>query len=165
MVYILDTNIIRKLFFQFPKKGKLFESVWDSLLKGIENGSFISVDECFNELERQFSKDVKAFNWINERKSMFKTPDNEESKILSDLFNNAKFRESIHKKNILENRPSADAYIVAKGKRLNATVVTAEELKPNSANLPNLCQALNVPCIGYDDFMAIVTESISLEKQ
>ena len=74
MIYILDTNIIRKLLFHFPKKGKLFEKVWASLEAGIEADVYISVDECFNELSGQFSKDNDAFKWINERKKMFKNP-------------------------------------------------------------------------------------------
>lgn len=160
MIYILDTNIIRKIFFHLPKKGKYFESIWSALERGIEAGTYISVDECFNELERQFSKDVNAFQWISERKKMFINPGDEESTIMCQIFSNPKFRESIHMKNILENRPSADAYIVAKGALLGATVVTAEEYKPNSAQLPNLCQAMGVAYIGYDDFMEIVSGTI-----
>lgn len=90
-------------------------------------------------------------------------PGNEESTIMCQIFSNPKFRESIHTKNILENRPSADAYIVAKGKFLGATVVTAEEYKPNSAQLPNLCQAMGVHYIGYDDFMEAVSNTIDQE--
>lgn len=160
MVYILDTNIIRKIFFHLPKKGKYFEGIWKALENGVETGNYISADECFYELERQFSKDVEAFKWINARKKMFINPGNEESNIMCQIFLNPKFRESIHTKNILENRPSADAYIVAKGKFLGATVVTAEEYKPNSAQLPNLCQAMGVQYIGYDDFMEIVSNTI-----
>lgn len=161
MIYILDTNIIRKIFFHLPKKGKYFEGVWRALENGIDAGSYISVDECFNELERQFSKDVEAFKWINGRKKMFMNPGNEESTIMCQIFATPKFRESVHTKNILENRPSADAYIVAKGKFLGATVVTAEEYKVNSSQLPNLCQAMGVRYIGYDDFMEIVSSAIN----
>ena len=57
MAYILDTNIIRKLWFHFPKKGKYFEIVWDNLETAIKNGEIYSVDECYNELTGQFSKD------------------------------------------------------------------------------------------------------------
>lgn len=49
MVYILDTNIIRKLLFHFPKKGKLFEAIWASLEADIEAETYISVDECFKD--------------------------------------------------------------------------------------------------------------------
>lgn len=51
-------------------------------------------------------------------------------------------------------------YIVAKGKYLNATIVTAEGYKPNSAQIPNLCEATGINYIGYDDFMEIVSNSI-----
>ena len=35
MVYVLDTNIFRKLLDHFPKKGKAFESVWEALDEAI----------------------------------------------------------------------------------------------------------------------------------
>lgn len=158
MIYILDTNIIRKLLFHFPKKGKVFEGIWANLETGIEAELYISVDECFNELSRQFSKDSDAFQWINERKHMFRNPNSEETLIIQELFKAPKMRESIHTKNILDNRPSADVYIAAKAKQLGATVVTAEEYKANSAQLPNICESLGVPCITFDDFMEYVTQ-------
>lgn len=158
MIYILDTNIIRKLLFHFPKKGKVFEEIWTSLEAGIEAEIYISVDECFNELSGQFSKDSDAFKWINERKHIFKNPDSSETLIIQELFKAPKMRESIHTKNILDNRPSADIYIAAKAKHLGATVVTAEEYKPNSAQLPNICEKLSVSCITFDDFMECVTQ-------
>lgn len=72
MIYILDTNVFREFFFHLPKKGKYFESVWNAFEQGIEKGTYISVDECYNELEGQFSKDAVALKWISERKKMFK---------------------------------------------------------------------------------------------
>ena len=45
-------------------------------------------------------------------------------------------------------------------KHLQATVVTKEAYKPNSAQLPNLCEAFDVPYISYDDFMEIVSNEI-----
>lgn len=158
MIYILDTNIIRKLLFHFPKKGKIFEDIWASLEAGIEVEKYISVDECFNELSGQFSKDNDAFKWINERKHMFKNPDSAETLIIRELFKDNKMRESIHTKNILSNRPSADIYIAAKAKQLQAIVVTTEEYKPHSAQLPNICEKLGIACITFDDFMEKVTQ-------
>jgi len=92
MVYILDTNIIRKILFHLPRKGRYFECVWEALERGIEAGTYISVDECFNELERQFSKEVDAFQWIINRKKMFVNPGDEESTIMGQIFANPKFR-------------------------------------------------------------------------
>ena len=84
---------------------------------------------------------------------MFLNPTNAESLILKELFQKSKMQESVHTKNILNNRPSADAYLVAKAKTLNATLVTSETYKPHSALLPNICEELNVKYISYDDFM------------
>ena len=158
MIYILDTNIIRTLLNFFPKKGKRFEEVWEKIDERIKTGEFISADECYNELTRQFSDKTEQYQWFHGHKNMFKNPDDKESIIISQLLLKPKMRETIHQKNILENRPSADVYIVAKAKAIGATVVTAEKLKPNSAQLPNLCEELGVGYISYDDFMALFDE-------
>lgn len=155
MVYILDTNIFRKLLDHFPKKGKAFEAVWEAIDDGISNKTIFSVDECFNEIANHYSPDSDNFKWVKSRKEMFLNPTNEESLILKDLFLKTKMQESIHTKNILSNRPSADAYIAAKAKVLNATVVTSEAYKPHSAQLPNVCEELGVKYISYDDFMEL----------
>ena len=158
MIFILDTNIIRTLLNFFPKKGKRFEEVWEKIDAKIEAGEFISVDECYNELTRQFSDKTDQYLWFHGHKDMFKNPDDKESIVISQLLIKPKMRETVHQKNILENRPSADVFIVAKAKALNATVVTNETYKPHSAQLPNLCEELGVNCISYDDFMAIIDE-------
>ena len=156
MIYIIDTNIIRTLLNFYPKKGKRYEEVWATIDMRIKSGEYISVDECYNELKKQFSDKSDQYKWIYDHREMFKNPDDKESIIISKLLQNSKMRETIHQKNILENRPSADVYIVAKAKVLNAKVVTNEKFRPNSAQLPNLCKELQVEFISYDDFMEIV---------
>ncbi len=158
MIYILDTNIIRTLLNHFPKKGKRYVEVWEKIDKKIRAGEFISANECYNELSKQFSDKTEQYQWFHAHKDMFKNPDDKESVIISQLLLNPKMRETVHQRNILENRPSADVYIAAKAKALNATVVTNENYKPHSAQLPNLCEELSVSCISYDDFMAIIDD-------
>lgn len=158
MTYILDTNIIRTLLNYFPKRGKRFEEVWEKIDEKISAGEYISTDECYNELAKHYSDKTDQYQWFHGHKDMFKNPNNKESIIISQLLMNPKMRETVHQKNILENRPSADVYIAAKAKALNATVVTNENYKPHSAQLPNLCEELGVSCISYDDFMEIIDE-------
>lgn len=158
MIYVLDTNIFRTLLEHFPKKGSYFEDIWEKIDAKIANKQIVSVDECFNEMANHYSSDSDNFKWIKQRKEMFLNPTNEESHIIRDLFQNTKMRESIHTKNILNNRPSADVYLAAKTKVLNATLVTNEKYKPHSARLPNICEELNVLYISYDEFMAIISE-------
>jgi len=159
MVYVLDTNIFRKLLDHFPKKGTAFKMYWEKIDEKIEEGSIISVDECFNELMRHFSSNNINANWLKERKKMFKNPTDEESVIIRDLFCNRKMMECVSRKNILENRPVADAYLCAKAKSINGILVTDEKYKPNAAKLPNLCEEIKVKCISYDEFM----EELSLD--
>lgn len=153
MAYILDTNIFRELLEHFPKKGKYFESVWAAIDERIAKRDIISVDECFNEIANHYSPESDNYKWVKQRKGMFLNPTNSESLIIRDLFKNPKMQESIHTKNIIANRPSADVYLAAKAKVLEATLVTCEAYKPHSAQLPNICEELGVKCISYDDFM------------
>lgn len=157
MIYIIDTNIIKKLLWHFPKKGQIFETIWARIESKIQLNEYISVDECYNELAKQFSDKSEEYVWIHNHKKMFKNPTDQESIIIRQIFLKPKMRESIHRKNILENRPSADVYLVAKAKTTGGTIVTSENYKPNSAQLPNLCKELEVACMSYDDFMEIVS--------
>lgn len=160
MIYVLDTNIIRKIWFHLPRKGQMFEKIWKAFEDCIDKGEIVSVDEAYNELASQFSKDNEARKWLNERKRMFLNPNNEESQIIKTLFEKNKYRESVHRKNILDNRPSADVYLVAKAKCLGATIVTAEAYKDNSAQLPNLCEEIGIGVTSYDDFMEYVQSMV-----
>ena len=151
--YLLDTCVFRKLLDHFPKKGVRFETVWEQIDNGFETGELVSVDECYNELCLHYDEKNPNYAWIKLKKPYFLGPSNDESIIIKQLFTNPKMQESIHVKNILENRPSADVYIAAKAKQLGAIVVTVEIFKPNSAQLPNMCDSIGVSTISFDDFM------------
>lgn len=156
MIYIIDTCIFRELLDHLPKKGTYFEHIWDSIEKGFTQKTFFSVDECYNELMKLYADNSENAQWLNKHKNIFLNPTNQESLIIKEIFKNKKMQEAIHTKNIIENRPAADIYIVAKAEALSATVVTKEKFKPQSAQLPNICENRNVACISYDEFMAIV---------
>jgi hypothetical protein len=151
--YLLDTCVFRKLLDHFPKKGVRFETVWEQIDNGFETGELVSVDECYNELCLHYDEKNPNYAWIKLKKPYFLGPSNDESIIIKHLFTNPKMQESIHVKNILENRPSADVYIAAKAKQIGAIVVTVEKFKPNSAQLPNICESIGVATMSFDDFM------------
>lgn len=158
MIYVIDTCVFRKLLEHLPKKGNYFEKVWKKFENGIITKNYISVDECFNELDKHYDDKSVNLQWLKKHKDMFLPPTNEESLIIKEIFTSAKMRESIHTKNILDNRPSADVFLAAKAKVLNAIVVTVESYKPNSAQLPNICERIGVQFISYDDFMEILMQ-------
>lgn len=109
--------------------------------------------DCYNELCLHYDENNPNYTWLKLKKSYFLGPSNDESIIIKQLFTNPKMQESIHVKNILENRPSADVYIADKAKQMGAIVVTVEKFKPNSAQLPNICESLGVVTMSFDDFM------------
>jgi len=108
MKYVIDTCVFRELLDHLPKRGDSFEEIWQKLEKGFSEETLVSVDECFNELMKLY--DVKSENakWLNTHKYVFLNPSNAESLIIKKIFTNKKMQESIHNKNILENRPAAD---------------------------------------------------------
>lgn len=158
MIYVIDTCVFRKLLDHLPRKGSYFERVWNKIESGIIAKKYISVDECFNELDKHYDDKGPNVQWLKNHKEMFLSPTNEESLIIKEIFSYAKMRESVRTKNILENRPSADVFLAAKAKALNANVVTVESYKPNSAQLPNICERIDVQFISYDDFMEILMQ-------
>ena len=55
MVYLLDTCVLRELLNHFPKQGTYFVKVWQKI-EGLIGSEIFSVDECYNELEKQFDR-------------------------------------------------------------------------------------------------------------
>lgn len=159
MIYLIDTSVLRKLLDHFPKQGAYFIKVWQKI-EALIGSEIFSVDECFNELEKHYNKNNEHMAWIDTHKNMFLNPTNIESLTIKSIFSDKKMQESIHLKNILDNRPSADVYLVAKAKALNAIIVTTEFFKENSAQIPNMCMACNVAYIGYDEFMERISDLI-----
>ena len=92
MVYILDTNIFRKLLDHFPKKGVYFKQVWQAFENGIQKGIYQSVDECYNELSARYDDKNDNMQWLKANKKMFLAPTNEESQIIRVLFQNPKMQ-------------------------------------------------------------------------
>lgn len=158
MIYILDTCVLRKLLDHIPKQGSYFIKVWDRL-EALIGCNVFSVDECYNELKKHYAASGQNMQWVDHHKKMFLNPTNDESLTIKTIFQNRKMQESIHTKNILSNRPSADAYLVAKAKAIGAIVVTVETYKPNSAQVPNICELCGVDYIGFDEFMATIMEN------
>ncbi len=159
MTYILDTCIFRELLDHLPKKGVYFEKIWRTLEEGFSNGNFISVDECFNELMKLYDDKSENAKWLHIHKNSFLNPTNKESLIIKEIFQNKKMQEAVHTKNIIENRPAADVYIIAKAEALNAIIVTKEKYKNHSAQIPNICENRNIQYINYEDFMEMISNS------
>ena len=51
MIYVLDTNIIRKIWFHLPRKGQMFEKIWKAFEDCIDKGE---IGNCQTIRRQQF---------------------------------------------------------------------------------------------------------------
>lgn len=158
MIYVVDTCVFRHIFYHVYRS--VIPEIWESLEDMLTSGEISSVKETYKELELQFSKDGDVLSWLKKYKDSFTGPTNEEALIVSQIYSNRNFQNGVSEKSIINGRPVADAFLIAKAKVLNGTVVTREEYSPNSAKIPNICEALNVKCIGEEEFQLILKNKI-----
>ena len=155
MKYVIDTNALRT-FFRFYYR-QVTPELYDNLDKMIKNNELISVKEVYNEMERQHQKDSDILKELKNIKHIFLEPTNEEEiNIVQDIYKNINFRSNIKEKNILNGRPVADAFLVAKAKIENAVLITSEKFSPNAAKIPNMCEKYDVKYINYEQFLIIL---------
>lgn len=149
MIYIFDTCSLSNLKHFYPG---VFKSVWAGLDDLYKMGRFVSTREVWNELQRG-NPDQHVNDWLKDRKELFKTPTTAELIFVSDIFKVPHFQGLIGQKQRLKGTPVADPFVIACAKIHGGTVVTEEELKPNAAKIPNVCDHFSVPCINLNDFM------------
>ena len=155
MKYVIDTNALRT-FFRFYYR-QVTPELYDNLDKMIKNSELISVKEVYNEMERQHQRDSDILKELKNIKHIFLEPTNEEEiNIVQDIYKNINFRNNIKEKNILNGRPVADAFLVAKAKIENAVLITSEKFSPNAAKIPNMCEKYDVKYINYEQFLIIL---------
>ena len=155
MKYVVDTNVLRA-FFDFYFRD-VSPELYDSFDKMIEDGNLISVKEVYNEMEKQHKKDSVTLSELNKIKNIFFFFSNdEEVKIIHDIYSNTNFRNNIKENNILKGWPVADAFLVAKAKIEKAILVTNEKFSPNAAKIPNICEKYNVKYINLQQFLMVL---------
>jgi len=83
--------------------------------------------------------------WIQERPHIFKEVTVDVQKNLRQIL--SQFRALVDAK---KDRSMADPWVIAHAMAEKAVVVTKESSAPSKIKIPDVCRALNVPCI--DDF-------------
>lgn len=155
MKYVIDTNALRT-FFRFYYR-EVTPDLYKNFDKMIDSRELISVKEVYNEMERQHQKDSDVLKELKNIKHIFLEPTNEEEiNIIQDIYKNINFQHNIKEKNILEGKPVADAFLVAKAKIENAVLITSENFSPNAAKIPNMCEKYSVKYINYEKFLIVL---------
>lgn len=148
MVYILDTSFIIQLHENYYREN--FVTLWGLFDEMLAAGQFSSTREVRRELEEQ--SDV-ATKWAEANIDLFTTPTAEEGRFVANIYAVKHFQQNIELKKILKGGKNADPFVIARAAVLNGTVLTMEQLKPNAAKIPNICDHFKLPCMDFRGFM------------
>ncbi len=150
MIYVFDSGPLIVMFRHYYRDS--FPSLWGLFDEKIRNGGIISVREVKGELEDE--EDTLA-TWVSENPGIFFEATSEEGIFISQIFQIRHFQQLISKKAQLKGRKVADPFVIAKAHSLgvNGCVVTTEKLKPNAAQIPNICDHFGVNWTNLEGFM------------
>jgi len=150
--YVFDSNALINLFNNFYQSR--FPSLWGNFDSLVNEDRILSVREVKNELN-SYHKNDSLKKWIEKNNDIFKQPDETEIEFIKEIFKITHFQAIIRKKSILNGKPVADPFLIAKAKVIDGFVVTQEKFKDNSAKIPNICDYFGIQCINLEGFMEI----------
>ncbi len=147
-IYVFDSGPLRNLFrYYYPKR---FPSLWEQFHQMVEDLRITSTRDVFNEL---VGHGDNLANWCKKNRWLFEIPSAEELKIVQNIFRIRHFQMMIRKKELMQGKPVADPFVIARAACLEGCVVTTEHNKPNSANIPNVCEHFGIDCCNLEEFM------------
>ena len=152
MVYVFDTSSFRVIGNYFPES---FPSFWMNFDSRVQSGEIVSVREVYNELDGPNIKPHLA-DWIANHKSIFLTPDSQETDFVAEIFSIPHFRYIVPQRNQLLGSPVADPFVIAAAKVREGCVVTEETIRPNASRIPNICDYFNIECKTVQGFLEIL---------
>jgi hypothetical protein len=140
-MYVFDTSSFIVLFTHFYW-GR-FPSLWQKFDSLISDGKIVSVREVYNEITSYYAK-TRLVQWVKDHRELFAEPSIEELLFVREIFAVKHFQSMIRKKEILNGKPVADPFVIAKAKVGSGLIVTQEEFKENAATIPNVCSHFGV---------------------
>jgi len=145
-VYCIDTSsLIAAWQERYPIEN--FPRFWDKMDTIIEQKRLVAPVEVLNEMKKR-SDELHA--WLKTRSSMFRDLDDEIQIEAAQVLR--QFPRLVGERKL---RTSADAFVIAQARVEGLPLVTDE--KPtgnlNRPNIPDVCAAFDMPCIGVLDLI------------
>lgn len=147
-MYVIDTSVISALHRNYYRRQ--FVTLWERFDEMIAEGRFTSTRESYRELD---DGGGESFEWAQQNVGLFVTPNAKEGGFVAQIYAVAHFQANIEKQKILKGGKNADPFLIARAATLGATVLTMEQLKPQAAKIPNICDHFKVPCVDLRKFM------------
>ena len=149
-MYVFDTSSLIILFTNFYR-GR-FPSLWGKFDKLISDGRIVSVREVYNEIT-SFYAETRLVQWAKDHRRLFAEPSIEELHFVNRIFAVKRFQLLIRKKEILNGKPVADPFVIARATVEDGVVVTQEQFKENAAKIPNVCKHFGIKHTDLEGFM------------
>jgi len=92
-------------------------------------------------------------DWVKPNSTMFPPPSAAETAFVALIFAVPHFQALVSAKQRLQGKAVADPFVIASAGEKEWCVVTEEQLKPNAAKIPNVCQHFGVRCTNLEGFM------------
>lgn len=145
MPFSLDTSGILDAWVRYYPRD-VFPTIWSNMDSSAKNGDIFVIDEVLRELER---KDDDVYKWVKTRGHMIVLIDQDVQTQAAGIMKD--FPRLIDTR---RNRSGCDPWVIALAVARQLTVVTGEKPSGNiqKPKIPDVCQHLNVPCIGIVDF-------------
>ncbi len=149
MIYVFDTSPLLQLFRSYyPSR---FPTLWTQFDALVASNNIRSTREVLRELEDGPVDAARA--WAVNHAPTFPTPTGAEGAFVGQIYSVPHFQANIEQQKLLKGGRNADPFVIAKAQIDGATVVTLEQIKPNSAKIPNICEHFDIPCMSLEQFM------------
>ena len=149
MSYVFDNSPLSVLFKNFYRR--TFPSLWERFDGLVANGEIVSTREALREIEDGGPEEL--VQWTGHNGSLFATPTAAEGAFVGKIYAVRHFQQNIEQQKLLRGGKNADPFVIARAAVERRAVVTMEQLKPNAAKIPNICQHFDIECLTLEQFM------------
>lgn len=149
MTYCFDNSPLSTLFKNYYRKR--FPSLWQRFDGLVAEGRLVSTREVFREIEDCSIEPLRV--WAQGNNGLFSTPTAAEGAIVTSIYAVPHFQQNIELQKIHRGGKNADPFVIARAAVDGRAVVTMEQLKPNAAKIPNICEHLDIQCMSLEEFM------------
>jgi Domain of unknown function (DUF4411) len=149
MSYVFDNSPLSVLFRNFYRR--TFRSLWERFDELVANGEIVSTREALREIEDGAPNEL--LEWAQHNGRLFAAPTAAEGAFVGKIYAMRHFQQNIEQQKLLKGGKNADPFVIARAAVEGRAVVTMEQLKPNAAKIPNICQHLGIECLTLEQFM------------
>jgi hypothetical protein len=147
MIYVFDSSTLIHLFRYYYRNR--FPSLWAKFDEAVVAQQIICVREVLKEVDQGSDSLSK---WAKDHPHFFPESAPQELVFIARIFAEPQFLALVRSQQMLQGKPVADPFVIAKAKLLNGCVVT-QESRTKAARIPKVCEYFKIACLDLEGFM------------